>query len=261
MDIPPPRPVPVLLSPPLRDRDRRRADEEVKRYRVELSSESGDDRGLVVTDRQSGWRIFDWRGPIVNRLVEDGIVPRPERGPIVLYRDKAFVQHLALAAASTRMALDREAIPDRAGIARRRYSACELNCPLRARLTALGVALGAAHSRIARLLFEHPGHHFSQAEVFCLLELEDIPVRRSNVMRWLDELASLQVLQRIDAAPGRVFYDVDTRPHLHIFDETTGELRDAEVEGVIGASSSESVARFTISRGKRVHLAPATAIG
>jgi len=224
------------------------------RYRIELWSKSGHDRGLVVTDCQSGWRIFDWQGPVVHRLFEDGIVPRPAPGPIVLYRDKAFVQHLALAAASTRIALYRAAIPERTGIARRPQPALELTNPLRARLTALGVAPGAAHRRIARLLFEYPGHHFSQDEV------AEIPVRRSNVNRWLDDLASWRVLQRIEAAPGRVFYDVDTRPHLHIFDETTGELRDAEVEGVIGAGSSESLARLTISRGKRAHLAPTTTV-
>jgi len=224
------------LAPPLRSslpevRGGRRPFCEALRFRIVLDRCPFGIRTLVVIDRRSGHRMFRWHGNVVDHLVDCGVIESQAPDRAVQLRDKAFVQHLAMAATSARMAVERAEAP---------ASCAEPSAPeshaLDARLEALGALLDRGQERVARLLFAHPGHHFNRFEICCLLELEQVPVHQRRVDRWLEELVGLGLIQRIEVSADRVFYDIDTRPHLHVYYPGSGELRDAGSEGVIHAA-------------------------
>jgi Fe2+ or Zn2+ uptake regulation protein len=112
------------------------------------------------------------------------------------------------------------------------------------RLRRLGVNLTGSHRMVATVLFAHPGYHLSRTEVCCLLSLERMPFSREKVVRWLDDLVHWRVIQRIDVTGGHTFYDIDTRPQLHLFDPRTGTLRDGTVQGVVDIESLQVTVRI-----------------
>lgn len=214
---------------------------------------------IEVQDRLSNQTLFDWSGSIASHLIESGALP-PQTSPVdTHYGDKGFVQHLSLLAASAELAgqepaetvpASRRRDPHAARPARIRWSR------LSARLRRLGASLGRDDMAVAKLLFSKPGQHFSTDDVACLLQLRDRPLPSHRIDAALDRLTALEVIQRIDVAPGRVFYDIDTRPHLHLYDEKTGELYDAEVDGVIGYAENGPSAELRIMDGNRVQILP-----
>lgn len=177
--------------------------------------------------------------------------------------DKTFLQHLALAAASAQMALDCGAATRGTAVRRPATSTGAMKplatprwSRLDARLRRLDTTLGGPLKYVARLLFSHPGQHFSTADVCCLLAMQGLPVANRDVGGWLDELASRGITQRIDVSADSVFYDTDTRPHVHIYNHETGELRDATVHGVITSESRKLSATLEVAADGRVRIAP-----
>ena len=63
-------------------------------------------------------------------------------------------------------------------------------------------------------------------------------MRTSLIHACLDDLTTWKVIQRIVIDDENVFYDVDMRPHLHIFDPVTRSLVDAPRAGVVSLEAS-----------------------
>ena len=103
------------------------------------------------------------------------------------------------------------------------------------RLSRLGRRLPLPHYRVARLLFSYPGEHLSLEDVTCLLLLESAFLSRHSVRLWLDELVPWRVIQRIEIDARNTGYDIDTRPHLHVYYPKTRSLHDAPADGVLTA--------------------------
>ncbi|MEO0345421.1 MAG: hypothetical protein AAF229_04095 [Pseudomonadota bacterium] len=98
--------------------------------------------------------------------------------------------------------------------------------PLRKRLARARIMLDGDTQFVARLLFDHPGEHFTARDVVCLTTLVSPTLKPLDVEDALDELATVGVIQRIAVDGGPVFYDIDTRPHAHHYDPSSGQLRD-----------------------------------
>ncbi|MEM9322020.1 MAG: hypothetical protein AAGA41_04240 [Pseudomonadota bacterium] len=98
--------------------------------------------------------------------------------------------------------------------------------PLRKRLARARIMLDGDTQFVARLLFDHPGEHFTARDVVCLTTLVSPTLKPIDVEEALDELATVGVIQRIVIDDGPVFYDIDTRPHAHHYDPSSGQLRD-----------------------------------
>ena len=107
---------------------------------------------------------------------------------------------------------------------------------LQRRLSELEVRLPSFHKRIAALLFGLPGQHLSDADVHSLTQFRYPFVDDERTTRVLDDLVRWGVLQRIDAGANGVFYDIETRAHLHVYCTRTGELRDAPASGILQVS-------------------------
>jgi len=214
------------------------------RYRVAVDARALATEGLagrpsiVVTDRQAGDVLFAWHGSVVRHLLESRIVDCPESRGTSFACDKSFVQHLALAAASVQIAIEES--------------------PLARKLEqdrGQGSALSGAHRHIACILFRYPEHHFSRGEVGLMLALEQCPMSPPVAERCLDDLVTWRLLQQIDVGPDLTFYDVNTEPHLHVYDPDRNELRDASACGVIHSSSRTLTASLSVNEEDRVLLA------
>lgn len=83
--------------------------------------------------------------------------------------------------------------------------------------------------QIVRVLFER-GTHLSAEDVFRAVNAEAHNVSKATVYNTLGLLAEKGVIREVIADPTRVFYDPNTEPHHHLYDEGTGLLTD------IGAS-------------------------
>ena len=167
-------------------------------------------------------RIFDleqqrdlvtWQGEVARYLLASGALPF---GYASRFRtNKSTVWHLVLVAAAVTANEELETPP-----------------LLAERLERLGLELTGAETRLARLLFEYPGQHLSEDDIICLCSLR-YPATGHCVPELLERLANAGVIQKIAIDRDTVFFDLDTRPHVHVFDRRTRQLFDAPAEGVI----------------------------
>jgi Fur family iron response transcriptional regulator len=74
--------------------------------------------------------------------------------------------------------------------------------------------------------------HLSAEDVFRLVNAEDQHVSKATVYNTLGLLARKGVIREVIADPARVFYDPNTSPHHHLYDQSTGELTDVDASQV-----------------------------
>jgi Fe2+ or Zn2+ uptake regulation protein len=197
----------VLVSP----RVQRPTDD---RFRLLVSGRPGSKTALHIYDRQDRRVLMKWRGEIARRLLWSGCLPHTSRTSGSHPCSKILLKRLSLMA--TRIEL--ELAQDQA---------------LNDRLRALQDDIPPSHRRIAELLFSHPGRHLSEHEVISLMLLQYPCIEGPGVAALLEELVTWGVVQRVEVDAHRRFYDIDTRPHLHVYCPETDELRDAPASGVI----------------------------
>ncbi len=164
------------------------------RFRVDIRRQP---LRVLVFDRNSKTPLFDWRGAAAEHLTGSGAIPERLCCEGSHGCDKALVMHLALAAASMTAALPRP------------------------------------HAWVAGILHAHPERHLSRNDVLCLALLDAPNVSERQVLHCIDDLVRWRLVNRIEVDAEHVFYDIDTEPHLHVFDASTGELRDAPTVGIL----------------------------
>lgn len=190
------------------------------RYRVVVSNADDGDVTLRVYDLKRFRIVASWRGEQARRLIDSDVIGCDCLSCPVKECDKRCVRELMLVAAGIQMELEQS--PATATVD-----------PLQHRLHELDVRLPAFHKRIAALLFGLPGQHLSDTDVHCLTQFRFPFIDDNKTATILDDLVCWRVVQRIDAGENGVFYDTDTRQHLHVFCTRTGELRDAPTSGVL----------------------------
>ncbi len=70
--------------------------------------------------------------------------------------------------------------------------------------------------------------HMSAEDVFRLVNAENQHVSKATVYNTLGLLARKGVIREVIADPARVFYDPNTSPHHHLYDQSTGKLTDVD---------------------------------
>ncbi|MEM7278266.1 MAG: hypothetical protein AAF385_09085 [Pseudomonadota bacterium] len=191
-----------------------------RRYLLCLDNLPGLER-IEILDTDTGGTSIVWQGRLARELLDSNYLGCTGLGSKVLPCSKTMVWHLALAAAGINVALRRQRKTDL--------------CQLHTRLTHLGLDLPNPHRHIALTLFEQSNVHFSHEELLCLFELESPFLSNARCTDCLSDLVTWRVIQKIEVAKVGVFYDSNTEPHLHVFDEQTGTLYDAPPQGVIKA--------------------------
>ena len=197
--------LPVMARPP--------------RFRLLVDNGSLGPTTLEVVDRGAQHRLAQWRGPIAKRLLESAALPRLFKQSGTHECDKAFVQQLMLAAAV--IDLPREIT-------------CARRCgPIPCRDRRDDDGRSVLHIRLVQMLNAHPGHHFSQDDIVCLTLLENPALNASRIILHLDDIVRWRLVQRIRIDDDHVFYDLDTRPHLHVYDTRRRILMDAPDKGCL----------------------------
>ncbi len=105
-----------------------------------------------------------------------------------------------------------------------------------------GVALGDAEITVGNLLFHQPGRHLDCGAVVELLRCGGVDAAPAAVSRALATLARHGLVQEIEVEPGRYFYDIDLRPHVHVYDPVRGTLEDATTGVVVRSGAPGSPA-------------------
>lgn len=193
----------------------------VPRYRVVITNEPGSDVAVRVYDRLRDQVLGCWIGETARRLLDSDVLGYNCLSCPVEVCDKRFVRQLMLVAARIQMELERRAttgLPED---------------PLQTRLCELRLRLPDFHKRVATLLFDRPGHHLSDADAHCLAQFEYPFIEEERIDGILDDLVRWRVIQRIVVDARKAFYDIDTRPHLHVYCRQTNALRDAPSSGVV----------------------------
>jgi Fur family transcriptional regulator, iron response regulator len=78
---------------------------------------------------------------------------------------------------------------------------------------------------IAQILFARH-EHLSAEDVFNLVNGDSARVSKATVYNTLGLFAERGLIREVIADPTRIFYDPNTAPHHHLFDESTGTLTD-----------------------------------
>ncbi len=247
------------------------SEQKAARYHVIIAKPPGQDVILRVFDRARGCIFLDWQGVVVRHLFQSGALPTELSQTGYYACDKSFVWHLILAGTATQMALDQIGhVQSNLNSVLRKQLSCSAatpigNCQRKNHLSTseslpdrharLGVRLAGLHKLIARMLFAHPGQHLSAEDVRCLLlvEFPSLALSDHQISTCLADLARWRVIQRIEVDAENVFFDIDTTPHLHVFDPRTRELRDANAQGIVYANHESSIkARVQHVEGSRV---------
>ena len=100
-----------------------------------------------------------------------------------------------------------------------------------------GIKLTSQRIEIARLLLER-WTHLSAEEVYTLVNANIAAggnkrrASKATVYNTLGLFARKGLIREVIADPSKVFYDPNTKPHYHYYDETSGTLSDIEAGDV-----------------------------
>lgn len=165
------------------------------RYRLIVLQGAGTGPRVQVVDCERGTQLFDWQGYVARHLINSGELGVTPNGQCRCYGcDKHRVCHLALLAAAARMTLS---------------------------------SLPAAHRQVAETMLQYSDLHLSAAEIKGLIAVDNEYILPRQVEICLADLVDRNLIQRIAIDNRHVFYDVDTRPHKHVFDAEAGRIFDA----------------------------------
>jgi len=72
----------------------------------------------------------------------------------------------------------------------------------------------------------------SAEDVFRIVNADNNHVSKATVYNTLGLLAEKGVIRQVIADPAKVFYDPNTSPHHHLYDEGSGKLSDIDATDV-----------------------------
>lgn len=103
---------------------------------------------------------------------------------------------------------------------------------LRRRLLSHGVRPTTKRLQLGALLFDGPCRHLSAEEVWREAQDAGLDVSLATVYNTLNGFVEARLLRLVDLPTARGLYDTNTAPHHHIFDLSTGEVRDLSSDAV-----------------------------
>ena len=194
------------------------------RYCIDISGFSGPEPLILVSDRLRRRTILEWQGSVARQLLDSHALPLARLRDGRHDCDKALMQRLAMAGAA---AISRLSQPEGT------RQAASTTGETAGDISTTGNSRVALHGCVERLLAEFPKQHLAEEDIVCLMHFRLPCVSEDQVRTALNDLTNWRRLQRISVPGGSVHYDTDTRPHLHVYDCRTRQLRDAPSHGVL----------------------------
>ncbi|WP_018718821.1 iron response transcriptional regulator IrrA [Arhodomonas aquaeolei] len=103
---------------------------------------------------------------------------------------------------------------------------------LRTHLRRAGLRATRARLDLATLIFGEGDRHFTAEALHREAGDAAIDVSLATIYNTLNRLAAVGLLQRIVLDSRRTYFDTNTQPHHHLFDEDAGRLEDVPVGAV-----------------------------
>ncbi len=180
------------------------------RYLLQVSGSQTASLSLRVHDLDRNRVILQWNSAIGQRLLASPAAPVGARRNGFFPLTKRGVKRLTLVAMSIRMVLD---APGRRRERRRQKP--------------------GLHRYVADMLRERAGEHLLAEDIVASVLARLPATDPALVERCLGELVDHGKIQRIAIDAATIFYDADTRAHLHVYDPDSRTLTDAPTQGVI----------------------------
>lgn len=92
-------------------------------------------------------------------------------------------------------------------------------------LTAAGIIPTQQRLEIARVILSHQ-QHLSADQVLALVNKNGHKVSKATVYNTLGLFARKGIVREVLVDPNRIFFDSNTTPHHHLYNEDTGALHD-----------------------------------
>ncbi len=104
-------------------------------------------------------------------------------------------------------------------------------------LRGYGVQPTAQRVEIAHVLFANAkqkdmGHHLSAEDVLEQVNVDFNRVSKATVYNTLWLFEEIGLIQAVVVSSNKVFFDANTAPHHHLYDEATGTLQDIPAEEI-----------------------------
>lgn len=178
---------------------------------------------VSINDLWRNRQVAAWDGYTADRLLESDAIPVAHRRGGIYSCNKETVRRMLLAAAA-------HCLPEVDADLR----LVSLN---RRRLRRHREGRSGLHNRVLDLLFGYPSQHFSEQDILCIMALECPSVSAQRVFRCLRDIVDWRLVQRITIDQHNVFFDINTTPHLHVFDPGRRVLLDAPSTGFVTAQA------------------------
>ncbi|MFT4979786.1 MAG: Fur family iron response transcriptional regulator [Myxococcota bacterium] len=103
---------------------------------------------------------------------------------------------------------------------------------LRQHLLSCGLRPTRQRMAIAEALFSGPHRHITPEQLHRELCAGDTQTSLATVYNTLNYFLGLSLIRELSVAPGLTCFDTNTDPHMHIYNEQTGEITDADAESL-----------------------------
>lgn len=103
---------------------------------------------------------------------------------------------------------------------------------IRRRLHAAGLRATRQRLDLAGIIFGDGHRHISAEQLHREARAAGIRVSLATVYNTLNQFTAAGLLREVVIEPQRCYYDTNTRPHHHFYDEDAGRLQDIPAEQV-----------------------------
>tara|TARA_Y100001970_G_scaffold115215_1_gene143637 strand:+ start:753 stop:1187 length:435 start_codon:yes stop_codon:yes gene_type:complete len=110
-----------------------------------------------------------------------------------------------------------------------------------------GIRVTKQRLLIAEEVFSSNPKHFTVQDLFQELLKKNKKVALASIYNTVNKFVDLGILQEIYIEPNKSFFDTITKPHYHIYDKSSGQIRDVP-DGWIKISNIPN-----LPKGKKIH--------
>ncbi len=104
---------------------------------------------------------------------------------------------------------------------------------LRRLLERAGIRSTAQRLGLARLLFGGPDRHVAARDLYVEAVQAGLGVSLATVYNTLGQFVQAGLLAEVTIDADRTYFDTHVQPHGHVYDETTGQLRDVTMPELV----------------------------
>ena len=101
---------------------------------------------------------------------------------------------------------------------------------IKQRLRALGLRPTRQRVAIARLLLDGGDRHLNAEDLLSEARAAGICIAQTSIYNILRQFARVGLVREVLVEPGRTWFDTRIGPHVHLYNEDSGEISDLEYD-------------------------------